>query len=107
MFSGIIRAMGRVREATLDAGGVRLTLEVPGILGTPREGDSIAVNGVCLTVTQAEPGIAVFDAVWHHPRTAPCWDAGPREGRVNLEPSLAHGRFRGRPLGDRPRGRGG
>jgi riboflavin synthase len=51
MFTGIIAAVGAVRKAALAAGGRRLTIDASGLgLGGVATGDSIAVNGVCLTV---------------------------------------------------------
>src|SRR5258706_13623498 len=51
MFSGIVAATGRIRKAERRKGGLRLTV-VAGTLPLPDVaiGDSIAVNGFCLTV---------------------------------------------------------
>jgi riboflavin synthase len=55
MFTGIIEQTGTLVSLT-DRGGVRrLTLEAPGIAGRLREGDSLAVSGVCLTALDAGP----------------------------------------------------
>ena len=54
MFTGIVEELGEIvgREAANEAGRVtRLTIRGPLVTGDAREGDSIAVNGVCLTVT--------------------------------------------------------
>jgi len=51
MFSGIIADMGRVTEAADREGGLRLVISVGTLdLGDVQTGDSIAVNGICLTV---------------------------------------------------------
>ena len=51
MFSGIVAAVGRVSGADSAAGGMRLRVDAAGLdLGDVAVGDSIAVNGVCLTV---------------------------------------------------------
>ena len=50
MFSGIVERMGTVRELISDPPGVRLVIESPEIAQTTKIGDSIAVNGCCLTV---------------------------------------------------------
>jgi riboflavin synthase len=48
MFTGLVETTARVRRVHADAGGVRLEVETP--LGSELSaGDSIAVNGVCLT----------------------------------------------------------
>lgn len=50
MFTGLIADLGNVREVERDADGA--TLEISTLLaGELREGDSVAVNGVCLTAT--------------------------------------------------------
>jgi riboflavin synthase len=51
MFSGIIADVGRIAEARDRDGGLRLVIEATALdLSDVQAGDSIAVNGVCLTV---------------------------------------------------------
>ena len=50
MFSGIIEAIGTIRSLRKDAGGARVAVEAPSILNDARLGDSIALNGACVTV---------------------------------------------------------
>lgn len=53
MFTGIIEALGRVAELKSARGGMRILIESAELgMGDVQLGDSIAVNGVCLTVTQ-------------------------------------------------------
>jgi riboflavin synthase len=54
MFTGIVSAVGRVAKATRNGGGVVLSIRAPykGL----RRGESIAVNGACLTVEQVVRG---------------------------------------------------
>jgi riboflavin synthase len=94
MFTGLIEAVGRVAEITAAGSGFRLSLETP--LGSELSaGDSLSVNGVCLTVI--DPTAAAVHA-----------DIGPETARVtalgalrpnhavNLErPMRADGRFGG------------
>lgn len=55
MFTGIIEQTGTLISLA-DRGGVRrLTVEAPGIAGRLREGDSLAVSGVCLTALDVDP----------------------------------------------------
>jgi len=55
MFTGIIEQTGTIVSFT-DLGGVhRLTVAAPGIAGRLREGDSLAVSGVCLTALDVDP----------------------------------------------------
>ena len=49
MFTGIIEELGRVRGLERRGEGVRMTVEARVVTEGTREGDSIAVNGVCLT----------------------------------------------------------
>jgi len=56
MFTGIIAAVGRVREAKPVRGGMKLTIDAGSLdLGDVAVGDSIAVNGACLTVVARKP----------------------------------------------------
>jgi riboflavin synthase len=55
MFTGLIEAVGQVAECARTAGGLRVTIATP--LGSElAAGDSIAVNGVCLTVIHRDAG---------------------------------------------------
>ena len=49
MFTGIVEELGRVRSIERRGEGVRMTVEARAVTEGAREGDSIAVNGVCLT----------------------------------------------------------
>ena len=62
MFSGIVERMGVVRELISDPPGVRLVVESPEIAKATKIGDSIAVNGCCLTVVQVDDAGFGFDA---------------------------------------------
>src|ERR671910_496639 len=79
MFTGIVRERGRV--ASFDNGRlvVESTLE-PGI------GDSVAVDGVCLTVVQAQGGMLAFDVVGETSSRVKAFGA-----EANLEPALRAG----------------
>src|ERR1700691_553256 len=60
MFTGIIEQTGTLISLT-DRGGVRrITVEAPGVAARLREGDSLAVSGVCLTAL--EPHSSLFHA---------------------------------------------
>ncbi|MGE4371134.1 MAG: riboflavin synthase [Burkholderiaceae bacterium] len=60
MFTGIVTAVGRITEVTplrdgQEDAGVRLTVQAPGFLrDTTRLGDSIAIQGACMTVVALE-----------------------------------------------------
>ena len=86
MFGGIVTAVGSVAAARPGAGGLRLRVACGGLdLSDVSVGDSIAVNGVCLTVTGLDS--AGFEADVSA-ATMAC-TAGFAEGsRVNLEKAL-------------------
>ena len=88
MFSGIVRGLGKILMAESRNGGVRLGIrtELSGI----DVGASVAVNGVCLTVTEAKDGTLFFDAVGATLLRTRLGELRPGD-RVNLEPSLRLG----------------
>src|SRR3954447_17421022 len=59
MFTGLVETTARVRGLKPDGDGVRLEVETP-LAAELRQGDSIAVNGVCLTAV--DPGAGGFKA---------------------------------------------
>jgi riboflavin synthase len=94
MFTGLIESVGVVSAVTPDAGGVRLRVSTP-LASDPRPGDSLAVNGVCLTVVEAAGGVIQADI---GPETARVTTLGSlRTGQqVNLERAMrADSRFGG------------
>ena len=54
MFTGIVTAVGRVREVRPAGGGLELVIEAP--YRDLEPGESVAVDGACLTVKDAGPG---------------------------------------------------
>jgi len=95
MFTGLIEALGTVRALEQRGeGAARLMLETP-LASELLLGESLAVNGCCLTVTSAENGVIAFDLLGE---TLARTNLGTlRSGsRVNLERALrADGRFGG------------
>jgi len=55
MFTGLIEGVGRLVDSTPTSGGIRLRIMAP-MASELAPGDSLAVNGVCLTVILAERG---------------------------------------------------
>ena len=55
MFTGIIEQTGTLVGLAEQGGVRRITVEAPGIAGRLREGDSLAVSGVCLTALDVNP----------------------------------------------------
>ncbi len=58
MFTGIIEELGRVESIERRGEGVRIRIAAETVTEDPREGDSIAVNGVCLTAIDIRAGIS-------------------------------------------------
>ena len=63
MFTGIVEELGRVRAVTPNAGGARIEIDARTVLEDASIGDSIAVNGCCLTVVELDPNGWAADAV--------------------------------------------
>ena len=90
MFTGIVRELGRVEAVERADQGVRLRVQAPETAAGVSAGDSVSVNGVCLTVTESGDGVLAFDAV---PETLRRSTLGRLEegGDVNVEPALEAG----------------
>jgi riboflavin synthase len=63
MFTGIVEELGRVRAVEPRTGGARIEIEATKVLDDAAIGDSIAVNGCCLTVVALGAGFWAADAV--------------------------------------------
>jgi riboflavin synthase len=61
MFTGIIEAICTVKTAVVSAGAMKLTVDLAAPARGCKTGDSIAVNGVCLTITKITGTIVDFD----------------------------------------------
>ena len=86
MFSGIVAAIGRITHIDPLEQGVRLTVDTDGLgLDDVAPGDSIANNGVCLTVIGLDGRNARFDV---SKETLDCTVGLDAPGEVNLEKAL-------------------
>lgn len=90
MFSGIIDAVGSVLFARSVAGGSELAIRAPGYWKDLENGASVAIDGVCLTLTQADERDARFDVVAETLRRTTLGRLRA-DDRVNLQKSLALG----------------
>jgi riboflavin synthase len=90
MFTGIVRELGRIEGVEETSDGVRLRVHAPETAASSSVGDSVSVNGVCLTVTEEADGVLAFDAV---PETLRRSTLGALRGgaSVNVEPALQAG----------------
>ena len=90
MFSGIVERMGRVVDRTAIGSGCRLVIDAGPLAERQRVGDSVAVDGVCLTVVERRGELLGFDL---SPETLARTTLGERVAgdAVNLEPALRAG----------------
>jgi len=61
MFTGMIEGICDVKMARQGAGGMQLTIDLGELAEESKIGDSVAVNGVCLTITALNSRDATFD----------------------------------------------
>ena len=61
MFTGIIEHLGKVKQVNLQANSAVITVDIGPLKDGVIAGDSIAINGACLTVTQINDSDAHFD----------------------------------------------
>jgi riboflavin synthase len=90
VFTGIIETTGRVERVTQQGGGTRLTLAVDRALPRLALGESIAINGACLTVTSGSGRRFTVDVSPETLRRTTIGALG-RGARVNLERALRVG----------------
>lgn len=90
MFTGLVREIGRIRALSPGSSVVRLDLEAPVLAGSIELGQSVAVNGICLTVTRTRGRIFSVEAATETRRltTLSSWRRGDQ---VHLEPALRAG----------------
>jgi riboflavin synthase len=90
VFTGIVREVGQVASVAGGAEGVRLEIDAPATAATTAVGDSVAVNGCCLTAVVVADGRIAFDVV---PETLArtSLDRLASGSSVNVEPALRAG----------------
>ncbi len=90
MFTGLVQAVGEVKQTAPSEAGRRLVIDPRGWGHRPAPGESISVSGACLTMVGEFTGELVFDVV---PETLEKTTLGALGvgDRVNLERSLAAG----------------
>lgn len=92
MFTGLVETTASVISLNPRAGGARLTLQIGPIAAEVREGDSVAVNGCCLTATDinAEKQTIAFDLLEQTLRVTDLGDLKTGD-LVNIERALRAG----------------
>ena len=95
MFTGLVEAVSPVIANAVRSGGRRLSVDLGMLAEDSRVGDSICVNGVCLTISELGGDRAYFDAVAETVRISTLGELKVGD-RVNLERAMrADGRFGG------------
>jgi len=90
MFTGLVREIGTLRTVARRGSVTKLWVHAPVSAADLALGDSLAVNGICLTVTEIRGELVHLDAVTEtrEVTTLSGWRAGRR---VHLEPALRAG----------------
>ena len=87
MFTGIIEEIGKVKSVRRGSKSVTLEIEARKVLQGTQVGDSIATNGVCLTVTALSPSVFSADIMPETVRRTSLASLKPGSP-VNLERAL-------------------
>ena len=90
MFTGLVQSLAEVANLIAEPAGVRLVIGEPAFAQKAKIGDSIAINGCCLTVVGIDGDAISFQA---GEETLSCTNLGQLQkgSRVNLESSLKMG----------------
>jgi hypothetical protein len=91
MFTGLVEGMGQVLALTFLEGGARLTLDAGTLAIDARLGDSVAINGCCLTATVIEGTHLSFDLLVETMARTNLRDAKP--GATNINFRVSDNRF--------------
>jgi riboflavin synthase len=87
MFTGLVEALGRVREMTPAGAGHKFVVEEPRLAPELALGESVSVNGACLTVVGHDAASFAFEVGPETLRRTNLGELRPGD-RVNLERSL-------------------
>jgi len=90
MFTGLIREVGTVVSLDGGAEGIRVEIDAPATSRGAQLGDSVAIDGVCLTVVAVDGDRFAFEAVPETLARSALATLAPGS-RVNLEPALRAG----------------
>jgi riboflavin synthase, alpha subunit len=95
MFTGIIEEVGVIRSIKKGSGSALLSIQAKAVLEDLKAGDSVAVNGICLTAVSVDTDCFTAD-VMNETLSRTSLAGQSRTNRVNLERALsAGGRFGG------------
>ena len=106
MFTGIVEEVGKIKKIERNTVSAKLSIEADKVLQEIKEGDSIAVNGICLTVTSFMKNSFTAD-VMHETMNRTTLGKLKENSPVNLERALSvMGRFGGHMVSGHIDGRG-
>ena len=106
MFTGIVEEVGKIKKIERNTVSAKLSIEADKVLQEVKEGDSIAVNGICLTVTYFTKNSFTAD-VMHETMNRTTLGKLKENSPVNLERALSvMGRFGGHMVSGHIDGRG-
>lgn len=106
MFTGIVEEVGKIKKIERNTVSAKLSIEADKVLQEVKEGDSIAVNGICLTVTSFTKNSFTAD-VMHETMNRTTLGKLKENSPVNLERALSvRGRFGGHMVSGHIDGRG-
>jgi riboflavin synthase len=87
LFTGLVVEMGEIVSVAKSGAGARLFLSAEGVSKDAQLGDSISINGTCLTVVEIKGKTLAFDMSGETLRSTNLGNLRAKD-RVNLEPSL-------------------
>ena len=90
MFTGIVGEMGTIEAISATPGGARLRLAAPATAPECAVGDSVAIDGCCLTAVEVDDGALEFDAVAETLRRTTLGDLRAGD-QVNVEAAMRMG----------------
>jgi riboflavin synthase len=90
MFTGIVHEMGRIDEIAATPAGARLRLAAPATAADCRIGDSVSIDGCCLTAVAVGGGQIAFEAVAETLRRTTLGGLAAGDD-VNIEPAMRLG----------------
>jgi riboflavin synthase len=90
VFTGIVRERGRIAAVDQRPDGLRVEVEAPETASSLTVGDSVSIDGCCLTAVAVAGGRIAFDAVPETVRRTALANARPGAA-VNVEPALRAG----------------
>lgn len=95
MFTGIIKTLGSIKKIQVEHDHIMLTIHAPSFFQECNKGDSIAIDGICLTVLEHDADDAMFDVAMETQQKTALKNKGVGD-QVNVEkPMSAHTLFDG------------